>query len=198
MKQTDRTLAMRRKLIRAGRRLFARHGFDCVSSEEIVAAAKVTRGALYHHFDGKEGLFGAVVAEVMGDVQARLALESRKATSPLEAVEIGIRSFLTACSDPETQRVLLIDGPVVLGWHAWRALDLRHGLGLLRLGLEAAVAARQLAIPDVETATQLLAGALIDGAMLIGRDPRDESVRRRVEDTLLRLLRGLSAAGGRT
>ena len=181
----------------AGRSLFARKGFDRVSAEEIVAAAKVTRGALYHHFDGKDGLFAAVLSEMMSEVHARLAAASSKAASPLEALEIGIRSFLEACSEPACHRVLLVDGPAVLGWHAWRALDLRYGLGLLRQGLQAAVAARQIAIADVETTTQVIGGALIDGAMLVGRNPHDESIRRRVEAALLQLLRGFSTAKGR-
>jgi AcrR family transcriptional regulator len=194
-RQDERSQATREALIRAARRLFAWRGFDGVAAEEIVAAARVTRGALYHHFEGKEGLFAAVVAEQMGEVHARLARASAAARSPLEAVELGVRSFLSACSEPAYQRVLLVDGPGVLGWHAWRALDLRYGLGLLRRGLEAAAAAGQLALPDVETATQVLAGALIDGAMLIGKSPSDRALRRRVEATLLRLLHGLTPAG---
>jgi AcrR family transcriptional regulator len=187
-----RAEATRRTLIRVGRSLFAKRGFDGVSAEEIVAAAKVTRGALYHHFDGKEGLFRAVVADVMSEVHDRLAKASAGATTPLEAVEHGIKSFLQQCVEPEYQRVLLIDGPAVLGWHAWRNLDLEYGLGLLRRGLEAAAAARQIVVPDVETATHVLAGALIDGAMLMGLAPGDAAVRRRVEATVLRILQGLS------
>jgi AcrR family transcriptional regulator len=190
-KQAERSGRTRHRLIRAARPLFERRGFDGVSAEQIVAAAKVTRGALYHHFDGKEGLFRAVVEELMGEVHARLLRASRAAASPLEAVEIGIRSFLESCSRPALQRVLLVDGPAVLGWHAWRALDLEYGIGLLRRGLEGAVASGQLALTDVEVATGVLAGALIDGAMLIGRDPNGRAMRRRVEGTLLQLLRGL-------
>jgi AcrR family transcriptional regulator len=187
-KQAEST---RQTLIRVGRRLFAQRGFDGVSGEEIVAAARVTRGALYHHFDGKAGLFRAVVSDAMSDVQERVARAASAARSPLKAVELGIRAFLAACAEPEYQRLLLIDGPAVLGWHAWRALDLEYGLGLLRRGLEAAAAARQVVVPDVETTTQLLAGALLDGAMLVGRDARDASVRGRVELAVLNLLHGL-------
>jgi AcrR family transcriptional regulator len=194
--RASRSETTRRRLISVGRRLFARRGFDGVSAEELVAAAKLTRGALYHHFDGgKEGLFRAVVSDAMAEVHARLAKEAAAARTPLQAVELGIGSFLAACSEPEFQRVLLIDGPAVLGWHAWRALDLEYGLGLLRRGLQAADAAGELSVPDVETATHLLAGALMDGAMLIGRQPEDASIRRRVESAVLRLVRGLSPTG---
>jgi AcrR family transcriptional regulator len=188
--QAERT---RSTLLRTGRRLFAQRGYDGVSAEEIVAAAKVTRGALYHHFaGGKEGLFRAVVEDVMREVKDRLAADAARARSPIDAVEKGVRSFLDACSEPAVQRVLLVDGPAVLGWHEWRALDLGLGLGLLRRGLEAAAKAGEIEAPDLETATHLLAGALVDGAMLVGKDRGDPRIRRSVEATILRLLRGLS------
>jgi len=178
----------RRTLVRVGRHLFARSGFEAVSSEQLVAKARVTRGALYHHFDGKAGLFRAVLGEAMGEVHARLAKAASKAATPLEALEIGITSFLRACTDSEYQRILLVDGPAVLGWKAWRALDLEYGLGLLRRGLEAANLAGQLALSDPETTTHLLAGALIDGAMRIATSPGDSSVGPRVEAAALQLL----------
>ena len=190
--KADQAARTRQLLIRIGRRLFARRGFDGVSSEEIVAAAEVTRGALYHHFDGKDGLFREVVADVMREVHGRLAAAAAGARSPLDGVERGVRALLQACGKPVYQRILFIDGPAVLGWHEWRALDLQFGLGLLRRGLEEATQAGQIDPPDVETATHLLAGALVDGAMLIGRKPGNAAVRRAVEATMMRLLRGLA------
>jgi hypothetical protein len=97
-----------------------------------------------------------------------------------------------AKADCPRERLLLIDGPSVLGWHAWRALDLEFGLGLLRRDLGAAAAAGQLRVTDVETTTHLLAGALIDGAMVIGQNPHDASLRRSVEATVLRFIQGLA------
>jgi AcrR family transcriptional regulator len=190
--KAEQAQATQHALLRVGRRLFARRGFDAVSAEEIVAAANVTRGALYHHFDGKDGLFRAVVVDVMREVCKRLENDSAGARSALDAVERGVRSFLDACSEPAYQRILLIDGPAVLGWHEWRTLDLEHGLGLLRRGLEAAVRTKEIAVADVEMTTHLLAGALIDGALLVGKDRADRATRTRVEATLMQLLRSLS------
>jgi AcrR family transcriptional regulator len=192
MSKAEQAAATQKTLVRVGRRLFAKRGFDGTSAEEIVAAAQLTRGALYHHYDGKEGLFRAVVRDLMAEVHQRLARSSQRARSPLEAVELGIGAFLKACTEPAYQRILLIDGPAVLGWPAWRQLDLEYGLGLLKKGLEAAVAAGQLELEDVETSTHVLAGALIDAAMLIGRDPKDASLRGRVERAVLGLVRGLA------
>ena len=193
--KADQAARTRQLLVRTGRRLFTRRGFDGVSSEELVAAAKVTRGALYHHFDGKDGLFREVVADLMRELHDRLAAAAVGARSPLDGVERGVRALLQACGEPAYQRILFRDGPAVLGWHEWRALDLQFGLGLLRRGLAEAAAAGEIDPPDVETATHLLAGAIVDGAMLIGREPESAAVRRAVEATMMRFLRGLARSG---
>jgi AcrR family transcriptional regulator len=195
--KADQAEATREALVRVGRRLFAQRGFDAVSAEEIVAAARVTRGALYHHYDGKAGLFRAVLGDLMREVHDRLLEASADARSPLEAVERGMHAFLDACSKPSHQRILLVDGPAVLGWTEWRALDLKFGLGLLRRGLEAAERAGEISAPDVETVTHLLAGALIDGAMLLSGNS-SSSLRAQVKATLVRLLRGLAKAPTRS
>src|SRR5262249_28143606 len=96
--QVQRSEATRQALLGAARRLFERRGFDDVAAEEIVTEARVTRGALYHHFeDGKPGLFRAVVREAMEEVHTRLAAEGRRARTPLEALELGMSAFLRIC-----------------------------------------------------------------------------------------------------
>ena len=190
--QVERSTATRQALLDAARRLFEQRGFDAVSAEEIVSEASVTRGALYHHFeDGKPGLFREVVREVMEEVHARLTAEGRRATTPLEALELGMNAFLRICTEPGYRRVLLLDGPAVLGWYQWRSLDLEYGLGLLRRALEAAVGSGQIEVADVEMTTHLLAGALVDAALLLGQARDQRALRRRLKATLLRLLYGL-------
>jgi AcrR family transcriptional regulator len=190
--------ATRQALVAVGRRLFAARGFLAVPAEEITASAGVTRGALYHHFEGKKGLFEAVVVQAMSEVQERLAAAARKATSPVNALERGIDAFLRTCSDPDFQRILLVDGPAVLGWHNWRRLDLQHGIGLLREGLRRAHAAGELYVPDLDTASHLLAGALIDGAMVLAEAEGSPAARRAVEQSLIAMLRGFARDGGRS
>jgi len=189
-KQAAKTRAV---LVKTARRLFAKRGYGGVSAEEVVASARLTRGALYHHFkNGKAGLFRAVVVEAMQEVRERIAKAARGARDPLKALELGVSAFLDACTTPELQRILLVDGPAVLGWQAWRALDLEHGIGLLRDGLRRAAAAGQMDLPDVETASHLVAGALIDGAMIIASAKRHKIARRQVERSMLDLLRGFA------
>ena len=186
------SLATRRRLLRVASQLFGRHGFAAVPAERIVRAARLTRGALYHHFDGKEGLFAAVLEERMRTLHARLARRGKGASTPLDALRAGFHAYLRACTDPAFRQVVLVDGPSVLGWQRWRELDLTLGLGLLRGTLAAAMERGQLAREPAEVVAQLLAGALIDGAMVVAQDRRKV---RQVEAALWRLVtRGLAAA----
>lgn len=184
--------ATRRALLKAGRALFAREGFDAVSADAIAAEAGVTRGALHHHFEGKPGLFRAVLEETMAEVASRLVAATEGAHDPLDALERGLLAFLETVPKPTYLRILLVDGPAVLGWHEWRAIDLRHGLGLVRGALQAAAHAGRLRVSDVEATSHILAGALVDAAMLIAAHPRDRRLRADVAQTISALLRGLS------
>src|SRR5262249_48636267 len=162
--------ATQRKLIGVATRLFGRSGYGATSAERIVRVAGLTRGALYHHFDGKEGLFAAVLEDQMRALHRKLARAGRRARSPLAALRNGIRAYLRACTEPGFRQIVLIDGPTVVGWQRWRALDLTLGLGLLKQGLEAAMARGQLARQSTDVVAHLIAGALIDGAMVVARD----------------------------
>jgi AcrR family transcriptional regulator len=175
------TLATKRELERVARELFAERGFRGVSSEELVAGAQVTRGALYHHYDGKEGLFEAVVDTLMQEVHAKLAKEAAAVPDPLRALERGIAVFLKVCSEPSVQRILLIDAPAVLGWPKWREMDAKYGLGLLKQALSAAMKARLLHQQDADVLAHLLLGALTEAAMLIARSDNPAKSRRAAE-----------------
>src|SRR5207302_6267465 len=113
------------------RELFAAHGYGAVATEEIVRAAGVTRGALYHHFTGKRELFEAVYEEVERGLVEQIASSAvSSATDPLAALHAGAQAFLDACEDPAVQRIALVDAPSVLGWERWREIGLRYGFGL--------------------------------------------------------------------
>jgi AcrR family transcriptional regulator len=118
--QKERTRAA---LIEAGRRLFAEHGYGSVGLSTVVAVAGVTKGALYHQFDGKSALFEAVLAQVQGEVADAVAAAAADDDEPWEQFRAGCRTFLTASTAPGTVRIMLLDGPAVLGWTRWRALD---------------------------------------------------------------------------
>src|SRR6202043_1299419 len=145
----------RTALLASARRLFAAHGYDGTGTEQIVADARVTRGALYHHFRDKADLFRAVMAEAAGAVAQRLIDEqlASEAPSPLAEIRAGISAFLDVCVGGDFQRIVLVDGPRVLGSDAWEELVERYGRGILEEGLNRCVGAGGLgAVPGAEHA----------------------------------------------
>jgi AcrR family transcriptional regulator len=193
--QSERSDSTRRTLIAVARGLFAKRGYAEVGTEEIVRAAGLTRGALYHHFDGKRGLFEAVYEAVEVDLAERIAsgaLEA-SATSPLEAMRAGAAMFLVACTEPEVQQIALLDGPSVLGWDRWREIASEHGLGLIEATLQAAVDVGAIRLQPVRPLAHVLMGALDEAAMVVARAEDPEAMRAEVGHTLDSLLDGLSA-----
>jgi AcrR family transcriptional regulator len=189
-RQAARSASTRAKLIRAARTLFARHGYAAVGTEQIVRRAGVTRGALYHQFPGKEDLFLAVYEQVEEELTRRIAESLGEVTSHFEALRGGIRVFLEACRTPEVQRIVLIDGPSVLGWERWREVADRNGLGLMEAVIAGAVEAGEIAPIAVKPLAHLLMGAIDEAALLVVRDPDDTET---VAATLERMLDGLRA-----
>jgi AcrR family transcriptional regulator len=187
-RQATRSASTRAKLIRAARTLFARNGYAAVGTEEIVRRAGVTRGALYHQFADKQDLFLAVYEQVEQELTERVAATLGDVSSPFAALRAGIRVFLDACRAPEVQRIVLTDGPAVLGWETWREVAERNGLGLIEAVVAAAIEAGEIAELCQPALAHLLMGALDEAALLVVRDPGSSEV---VAATLERLLDGL-------
>jgi AcrR family transcriptional regulator len=183
----------REALIGAALELFAERGYADVGTEEIVARAKVTRGALYHHFEDKRDLFRAVFERVEADLMERIGATMGGAEGPWELMVAGMRSFLDACEEPAVKRISLTDAPAVLGWVEWREIDNRHGLGLTRAALEGAVAAGVLRPIAVDPMAHLLVAALSEAAFVIANAEQPRKARAEVERALLQLVEGLRA-----
>jgi AcrR family transcriptional regulator len=194
--QAERSEATREALIEAARALFAEHGYAGVGTEEIVRAAGVTRGALYHHFEGKRELFEAVYERIESELAERIATGalSSGGDSPLAAMRAGAEMFLQACTEPEAQRIVLLDGPSVLGWDRWREIAAEHGLGLIEATLQAAVDAGAIADQPVRPLAHVLMGALDEAAMVVARAEDPERMRIEVGRTLDTLIAALAAA----
>ena len=193
--QAERSEATREALIEAARSLFAERGYAGVGTEEIVRAAGVTRGALYHHFGGKRDLFEAVYERVEAELAQRIASGALDAgaAAPLEAMRAGAEMFLQACTEPEAQQIALLDGPSVLGWDRWREIAAEHGLGLIEGTLQAAVDAGAIPEQPVRPLAHVLMGALDEAAMLVARAEDPGAMRAEVGHTLDRLIAALSA-----
>jgi AcrR family transcriptional regulator len=190
--QAERREATRSALLQAARPLFADRRYEAVSSAEIVAAAGVTRGALYHHFDGKRGLFAAVFEEVEAELTASFDLSGLEAGDPLAVLLAAVDQFLDLSLDSQVQRIVLIDGPSVLGWETWHEVERRYGLGLIEAGLQAAIDAGQIAALPVPELALMLLGALTEAGLQLARAEDPEDARERASSGLHALLGGLA------
>ena len=192
--QAQRTAATRALLVGAARKLFADKGFAEVSTEAIVKAAGVTRGALYHQFDDKAGLFAAVYEDVERDLVADIARQIVVAQprDPLEAMRAGARLFLDLCSAPDVQQIVLIDAPAVLGWDQWRAVGMKYGLGVIEGMLTHAIAEGVVAEQPVRPTAHVLLGALDEAALFVSRASDRDQARREMDAVCDRLINGIA------
>lgn len=192
-KQEQRSRVTRDALLAAARTLFGTRGYAAVGTEEIVRAAGVTRGALYHQFRDKEQLFEAVFEAVEAETTQRIAvLAIADATDPLTALRNGARAFLTVCAEPEIERIALLDAPAVLGWERWREIGFAYGLGLVASVLQAGIDAGVIAAQPVTPLAHLLLGALDEGALYVARAEDRATARAEIEQVLDRLIDGLA------
>jgi AcrR family transcriptional regulator len=191
--QVERSAAPRAALIGAARRLFAERGYAAVGTPEVVAAAGVTRGALYHQFVGKAELFLAVYEAIEQEVVERIGelVAGAGASDPLEALIAGAEAFLDACAEPEVQRIVLIEAPAVLGWDTWRAVGLKYGLGLTEGILRAAMEAGRIGEQPVRPLAHVLIGALDEAALYVARADDPAAARAEMRSVFERLVRGL-------
>ena len=194
--QAQRSAATRAHLIDAARQLFADKGFAGVSTQAIVAAAGVTRGALYHQFADKAALFAAVYEEVEQDIVAQVGerIVAEQPPDGLSAMRTGARLFLERCSDPDVQQIILIDAPAVLGWERWREVGERYGLGVIEAMLTQAVAEGVIPRQPLRPTAHVLLGALDEAALYVSRAPEPEQARAEMYEVCDRLIAGLSSA----
>ena len=181
----------RRKLIAVARRLFAKKGYAGTSIGDITTRARVTRGALYHHFKDKEELFRAVFEQVEEELVARstaAASESR----PSQRLQAAVGAFLDACLEHDVQQVVILDGFSVLGWETASQIDEAYSLGSLQALLRLAISEGQIAEQPVEPLAQVLLGALNQAALAIARADDVPSARAEMGNTIGRLLSGLA------
>ena len=177
--------------------MFADKGFAEVSTQAIVAAAGVTRGALYHQFEDKAALFAAVYEEVERDLVADIASPDHGRANRLmrwNRCGMGARLFLDRCSAPDVQRIVLIDAPAVLGWDLWRAVGIKYGLGVIEGMLAHAIAEGAVPEQPLRPTAHVLLGALDEAALYVSRATNRDQARKEMEAVCDRLLSGI--AGG--
>ena len=203
----------RQALVDAARKLFTEQGYAATGTEEIVAAARVTRGALYHHFHDKTDLFRAVMEQIAREVAehlidaelsrpaAALSPGQPAAQSPADAwdeVRDGLSAFLDLCVvTDDFQRIVLVEGPAVLGHEAWDELVARHGSNLLAEWLSRAVQQGRIAPVPIQPLTSLLIAMISESSLYIARAGDRSAARAAMGTVLDRLLTGLESDLGR-
>ncbi|OEO30659.1 TetR family transcriptional regulator [Devosia insulae DS-56] len=188
--RSEMIVETRAKLVAAGRRAFAEVGYAEASMDHFTSDVGLTRGALYHHFGDKRGLFEAVVAEIDSEMTARLKARALKAPNPWESfVEEGI-GYIEMALEPEIQRIMLRDGPAVLGDpSSWPSAN--GCITAMKQSLEGLLAAGVIADVDCEATARMITGASCYAAQWIANAEDPVSISHRATAAYRRLVEGL-------
>ena len=186
--RAEQVAQTRAALVAAGRRLFGENGFRATSVEDLAREARVTTGALYHHFPTKTAVFEAVFVQAHTDLMTASAKAAQGASDGVEELARGFEAFLDGVLQPDMQRILIVDGPAVLGLARYTELDEQYAHAVIVHALTAAAQAGTITVEDPETATRLLLGALTRGAMLIANSPDPVKTRHAVAKSMRALL----------
>ncbi len=177
------------KLVDAARALFVEKGYADTGTEEIVARAGVTRGALYHQFSDKKDLFRALFLEMLNEVALELFEKTMdEITEDREDLVVGTRILLDLYSRADIKQVILLDGPAVLGWEEWRDLQEPLNKALVTHSLEHLVDEGILPKQPLEPLADLIGGSLMQAGLAIANAERPEAARRVYTKSLEALL----------
>lgn len=183
----------RARLIEAARQAFAARGFAASSMDDLTAAAGLTRGALYHNFGDKKGLLQAVIDQIDAEMAARLAVVGERAQTPWQGLLDEYRAYIEMALEPEIQRIVLLDGPAVLGdpstWPSQNAC-----LAETTRRIRALVADGAIPPVDPEAAARLLNGASLHAALWVAASDAPEATLAKALDAFRRLAEGLVLA----
>jgi AcrR family transcriptional regulator len=191
--QAERSAATIGAIERAARKLFAARGFEATSIDDIAARAGIAKGAVYHHFASKQEIFARVLDRVQGELAALpVPAASRRLTNPLDLIADAVLRYLLAASEPDVKRILLIDGPAVVGWQTWREIDAKYFGAGTRLAI-AHVLGERASEREVDALAHLVLGAVMEAALVCASADDSRRAAREVTSGLRRLLEGLIA-----
>jgi AcrR family transcriptional regulator len=194
--QAERSATTREALVSAARRLFGARGYADVGTAEVVQAAGVTRGALYHHFADTLELFAAVFESVEEETSARIveAVTAAGPSDPLMAMQLGTAAFLDVCTEPEMARIMLLDAPAVLGAQRWSDISYDHNMGLVLALISQGIELGRIPAQPVPPLAHVLMGALREAALYLAAAADTAAARAQVGAVMTRLIDGLASA----
>ncbi|MFD8500307.1 TetR/AcrR family transcriptional regulator [Amycolatopsis sp. NPDC059657] len=187
-RRLDYSESTRSALVNSAVELFTKRGYAGTSLDEIAKRARVTKGALYHHFSGKQALFEAAFDSVESAVYGRLEKIINGTDAPWERALKALSGFIKSCLDPEYQRIAIHEAPVVMGWERWREAEDRCSFGLVRDTLKALIEAGEVDDVPVEITARLLFGALSSAAIEIASSADPKKVGAEIEALIVQLL----------
>ena len=187
----ERSAATRARLVKEARKAFGTIGYADTKTERILEAAGMTRGALYHHYIGKSDLFRAVCEDMYAEIAREIEARTRDIVDPWQSLVEGSMVFLDVLTNREVVQVLFLDGPAVLGWKEWDAIDRKYGFNLLLLAVEEAMVAGQLRKQRVEPLAVLLNGAMNEAVFWAARQRDRNAAVRQVKEAVRGLFEAL-------
>ena len=190
--RAEQVAQTRAALVTAGRQLFGSRGYAATSVEDIARTARVTTGALYHHFPTKAAVFEAVFEQVHADLLAASIKAAAGAADAIDLLAAGFGAFLDKVLEPEVQRIIITDAPAVLGLARFTELDERYAFAATVAALEAANDSGVLRVDDPPTLARLLLGALTRAGLLIASSAEPLATRDAVAATLRALISGFA------
>lgn len=189
-KRAEAMAESRAKLIRAARKAFATQGYAAASMDELTASVGLTRGALYHNFEDKKGLLWAVVEQIDGEMADRLRMAREQAPTMWQGLLAEGSAYIEMALDPEIQRIMLLDGPAVLGdpskWPGENAC-----LEITMRTIRSLIDEKVVKPVDVEAAGRLLNGAALSAALWVAAADDPKAVLGKAVDAFRQLASGL-------
>lgn len=190
MKKEEAAQKTTSALLIIARKHFTQYGYAQVSLEKIAEEGHVTRGAVYHHFKSKQGLFLAVLDLVQKDVAIQTEQEAVKSSDPWQQLILGCLGFIKGANTEDCRRILLVDAPAVIGWDAWRKSDLEHAANVLQKHINELKDQDYLeASVDTELMSRSISGALNELALNYSANEAEESTQA-IHTTIVRLVAG--------
>lgn len=189
------TASTKRALVEVADGLFTEHGYSATSLDAIVAGARVTKGALYHHFSGKQALFEAVFERVEDDASKRIQKTLRAYRDPWDKARNGLRSFLEVVQEPRYRRIVIQDGPSVLGYERFREQEERSTFANVLEIVRSTLAAGAWDLDDamLQTYARIFFGAMSSAGESVATAVDPEAAAVRVENAIGFLLAGVQS-----
>ena len=191
-RREEYTEATRAALLEAARTAFTARGFARTSVDDIVRSARLTKGALYHHFKDKRAVFEAVFRGIEEALVRRVVEASARHGDPWARIDAGVGAFLDAALEPENRRILFEEAPVALGWARWREIEQEYMMGVLRASLRSLDDAGLIRAEPLDLVAPVLFGAIGEATQVAAREPDTTAARRAAKRLVLQLVRALA------